>query len=205
MKQGLRGWWAGCLSIRNVEGSIPRNWRPSGPPGLRTTRGRLGSRAGALLADGHHALSRSSIVGGPARCDLHRWKRRISIAFNAPERGQVSGLRSADSGSRSPNHRELQVKDLMTFGRVAFIILLCSAWPIEAQGPAQPPPLPTAPANIPSAGISITSGDPFQGSVASGQATSTPLALSLQDAIDRGLKANLGLRKRRRRLRPNVI
>jgi outer membrane protein TolC len=81
----------------------------------------------------------------------------------------------------------------MTFGRAAFIILLCSAWPIEAQGPAQPPPQPTAPANLPSGGISITSGDPFQGSVASGQATSTPLALSLQDAIDRGLKANLGL------------
>jgi outer membrane protein TolC len=33
----------------------------------------------------------------------------------------------------------------------------------------------------------------FQGSVPMGTATSTPLALTLQDAIDRGLKANLGL------------
>ena len=33
----------------------------------------------------------------------------------------------------------------------------------------------------------------FQGSVPTGTATSTPLALTLQDAIDRGLKANLGL------------
>ena len=33
----------------------------------------------------------------------------------------------------------------------------------------------------------------FQGSVASGTATSTPIALSFADAIDRGLKANLGV------------
>jgi outer membrane protein TolC len=37
-------------------------------------------------------------------------------------------------------------------------------------------------------------GDPsFQGSVAQGTASSTPIALSLADAIDKGLKANLGL------------
>ncbi len=34
---------------------------------------------------------------------------------------------------------------------------------------------------------------PFQGSVASGVPSSAPLALTLHDAIDRGLKANLGL------------
>src|ERR1700689_3275171 len=33
----------------------------------------------------------------------------------------------------------------------------------------------------------------FQGSVASGTASPTPLALTLHDAIDRGLKTNLGL------------
>ena len=33
----------------------------------------------------------------------------------------------------------------------------------------------------------------FQGSVPTGTASSTPLALTLHDAIDRGLKANLGL------------
>jgi len=34
---------------------------------------------------------------------------------------------------------------------------------------------------------------PFQGSVPAGVASSTPLALTLRDAIDRGLRANLGL------------
>src|SRR5580700_9283961 len=33
----------------------------------------------------------------------------------------------------------------------------------------------------------------FQGSVPTGAVSSTPLALTLHDAIDRGLKANLGL------------
>ena len=36
-------------------------------------------------------------------------------------------------------------------------------------------------------------GQSFQGSVATGTATATPLALSFDDAINRGLKANLGL------------
>jgi outer membrane protein TolC len=36
-------------------------------------------------------------------------------------------------------------------------------------------------------------GQDFQGSVASGTATSTPIPLSFSDAIDRGLKTNLGL------------
>jgi outer membrane protein TolC len=36
-------------------------------------------------------------------------------------------------------------------------------------------------------------GQNFQGSVASGSATSTPLALSFSEAIDRGLKTNLGM------------
>ena len=33
----------------------------------------------------------------------------------------------------------------------------------------------------------------FQGSVPAGTASSTPLALTLRDALDRGLKTNLGL------------
>lgn len=40
---------------------------------------------------------------------------------------------------------------------------------------------------------SIAAGQNFQGSVASGTATSTPIALSFAEAIDRGLKTNLGL------------
>src|SRR5262249_49975225 len=35
--------------------------------------------------------------------------------------------------------------------------------------------------------------NPFQGSVPSGAPSATPLALTLQEAIDRGLKTNLGL------------
>jgi len=81
----------------------------------------------------------------------------------------------------------------MSFGRTACIALLCSAGHIQAQGPAQPPPAATVDANIPSGGISFTPGSQFQGSVPSGQATSAPLSLSLQDAISRGLKTNLGL------------
>jgi len=46
---------------------------------------------------------------------------------------------------------------------------------------------------ISSGGLQFSSTDQFRGSAATGQATATPLALSLQDAIDRGLKTNLGL------------
>ncbi len=88
----------------------------------------------------------------------------------------------------------------MSFGRAAnFVshcfagVLLCSAWHIEAQGPAQPPSPATVEANVPQGGISFTPESQFQGSVPSGQATAATLSLSLQDAIDRGLKANLGL------------
>jgi outer membrane protein TolC len=61
------------------------------------------------------------------------------------------------------------------------------AW---AQGPALPPGPSTVPARLPS--VSPSSSSQFQGSVAEGEA-GAPLKLSLQDAIDRGLKTNLGL------------
>jgi outer membrane protein TolC len=63
------------------------------------------------------------------------------------------------------------------------------------QGPAVPPSPSTAPATIPQQPGLIQSATPeqFQGSVASGVASATPIALSLQDAIDRALKTNLGL------------
>jgi outer membrane protein TolC len=41
--------------------------------------------------------------------------------------------------------------------------------------------------------LPLAAQDLFQGSVSSGQATSTPIMLSLQDSIDLGLKSNLGL------------
>src|ERR1700735_2986397 len=43
------------------------------------------------------------------------------------------------------------------------------------------------------AGALVGQQSQFQGSVPSGLASSTPLTLTLHDAIDRGLKANLGL------------
>jgi outer membrane protein TolC len=42
-------------------------------------------------------------------------------------------------------------------------------------------------------GLAAQSVSPFQGSVAQGEATAQPVALTLDDAIQRGLKANLGI------------
>jgi len=55
-----------------------------------------------------------------------------------------------------------------------------------------PPPAPQRPA-VPSGGIHFSDDDQFHGSVATGAASAAPLKLTLQDAIDRALKANLGL------------
>jgi outer membrane protein TolC len=68
---------------------------------------------------------------------------------------------------------------------------------VQAQlGQTQPPPNPTPTAQVTSvtpATTSPTSGqDPFSGSVITGKATDEVIALSLRDAINRGLKANLG-------------
>jgi outer membrane protein TolC len=62
---------------------------------------------------------------------------------------------------------------------------------LYAQGPAQPPPPATSQAQVPSTGLN-TSPQPFEGSVPAGQAGPS-IPLSLQDALDRGLKTNLGL------------
>ncbi|HML16306.1 MAG TPA: TolC family protein [Bryobacteraceae bacterium] len=65
---------------------------------------------------------------------------------------------------------------------------------VSAQGPAAPPPPSTTQANIPQSGLTFgASPEQFQGSVPSGQATAAPIPLSLEDAIARGLKTNLGL------------
>jgi len=59
---------------------------------------------------------------------------------------------------------------------------------------AFPPGPATAEPKLQSGGVSFASTGPqFQGSVATGTATAEPLSISLQNAIDRGLKANLGL------------
>src|SRR5580658_1364222 len=55
-----------------------------------------------------------------------------------------------------------------------------------------PPPASQQPV-IPSGGIHFSDNGQFNGSVGTGAASATPLKLTLQDAIDRALKANLGL------------
>jgi len=63
--------------------------------------------------------------------------------------------------------------------------------PVTAAGTVQsaPPSAPQSPSSSSSAG---TSSDPFSGSVISGKATDQVISISLRDAINRGLKANLG-------------
>jgi outer membrane protein TolC len=77
----------------------------------------------------------------------------------------------------------------------SFIAFLALGWSAWAQGPAIAPLPSTASASIPQQTGLIQSSSPeqFQGSVPTGQASATPVALTLQDAIERGLKTNLGL------------
>ncbi len=58
---------------------------------------------------------------------------------------------------------------------------------------AQVPPPPQAPLNGPPPVMGQGPGISFSGSVAQGQASPTPLSLSLRDAIQRGLRYNLGV------------
>ncbi len=57
----------------------------------------------------------------------------------------------------------------------------------------QYPPPPGQRAEIPAGGLNFSSLDQFHGSVTQGTVSPTPLKLSLQEAIDRALKANLGM------------
>ena len=63
---------------------------------------------------------------------------------------------------------------------------------VYAQGPAAPVQPATAPANLPQGGLTLPGGSQFSGSVATGPA-GPELHLSLPEAIERGLKNNLGL------------
>src|SRR5579875_1828313 len=73
-----------------------------------------------------------------------------------------------------------------------FAALVVSARLGYAQGPAMPPAPATAPANLPQGGLMLPQpGGNFQGSVAA--APAPPLRLSLEDALERGLRTNLGL------------
>jgi outer membrane protein TolC len=59
--------------------------------------------------------------------------------------------------------------------------------------PGQYPPPPAQRAEVPAGGLMFSPPDQFSGSVTRGQAGAASLKLSLQDAIDRALKANLGM------------
>jgi outer membrane protein TolC len=74
---------------------------------------------------------------------------------------------------------------LCLLGVVSLPVMMC------AQGPAPQTHPATAPVILPP--VERANPGDFQGSVVSGQPSATPLALSLQDAIARGLKNNLGL------------
>ena len=73
--------------------------------------------------------------------------------------------------------------------RILAWVLMAS--PVFAQGPAVPAVSPTVPANLPQDGITFAGQGQFQGSVAG--TAGAAMSLSLQEAIDRGLKTNLGL------------
>jgi outer membrane protein TolC len=77
------------------------------------------------------------------------------------------------------------------------LISICAAVEGQFPGAPQPPPptpQPSRPAiTQPSPGTTAQAANPFQGSVSSNEPLTATLPLSLQDAIQRGLKQNLGL------------
>src|SRR5215467_4806392 len=91
---------------------------------------------------------------------------------------------------------------------LVFCMLVAASWPASSQatgGGTGQPPYGTAAGGgqitiSPSGGRSssgtapgVTTQGPFQGSVPTGKATGTSLALTLKDAVDRALKYNLGV------------
>src|ERR1700679_3268331 len=68
-------------------------------------------------------------------------------------------------------------------------VFLLTASAVFAQVPPPPQPVPNGPAPVLQELPQVS----FGGSVASGQVSGTPLALSLRDALQRGLRYNLGI------------
>src|SRR5689334_7917620 len=73
--------------------------------------------------------------------------------------------------------------------KLGTVLILSIYGAARAQIPPPPAPLPSGPAAVLQQPAEIS----FEGSVPAGQASSTPLELSLRDAIQRGLKYNLGI------------
>ena len=74
----------------------------------------------------------------------------------------------------------------------AALFYVASAAPLRAQGATGQVQF-TPPASTVSVSTALAQQTPFLGSVPTGQATGTVISLSLNDALDRGLKYNLGL------------
>ena len=87
-----------------------------------------------------------------------------------------------------------QVPDIFIFAAI-FVVTIVLVASVSAQQQLGAGASPTSTeTSTPAAMQSVGAADnPFLGSVPSGQVSSTPIALTLLDAIDRGLKQNLGL------------
>jgi outer membrane protein TolC len=77
--------------------------------------------------------------------------------------------------------------------RSSAVVCLLLPLAVDGQGSAQHTQPATVPAILPQGGINRQSATDFQGSAIPAGSASTLVALSLQEAIDRGLKNNLGL------------
>ena len=79
-------------------------------------------------------------------------------------------------------------RTLLNIARTIFVVALAGVTAL-AQVPPPPQPVPNGPAPVLTQPLQTG----FSGSVPSGQASEKPLSLSLRDAIQRGLKYNLGV------------
>lgn len=70
-----------------------------------------------------------------------------------------------------------------------FVVFLLACASVAAQVAPPPEPVPNGPAPVLQQGFQVD----YNGSVPTGQATATPFAISLRDAIQRGLKYNMGV------------
>src|ERR1035438_2464397 len=83
-----------------------------------------------------------------------------------------------------------RMQSMNAFSHKTPVVLLLAAFAAMAQ--VAPPP----PQAVPNGPAPVLQGQPqisFSGSVATGTVSATPLALSLRDAIQRGLRYNLGI------------
>src|SRR5580698_4800673 len=88
-----------------------------------------------------------------------------------------------------PGTMQRRDKNLVNIARITFFAAVLGAVGVLGQVPAPPTPEKNGPAPV----LSQPLEGGFNASVPAGQASTTPLAISLRDAIQRGLKYNLGV------------